>query len=345
MSQEVSLPSQNEVPSPLSEPKVLACSVCGQEDETVRAVVYPWLVSLLVVTFRRAFAGVWCQKHRRMRLFAASLMTSTLGWIGIPHGLLWTPGVLLTLARGGVQPSQPNADHLQALGEIKARSMDIEGAIRCLEASLKFVDNLSIRVRIQSLRSMNGLTQQRAGCAGTALTLVAVIAGAALTGSTLAVINQTISFLLSPLYANGATILFALISWAPFIALAFIGGLVIFRLVEWALTRIKCQSRAFAFAIGLGAAAVAIYGILQGDALAYYFIGLFTGMASSVIEAISTGIVIMLMGGIIIPVSWDMTKTSTIIYIGLLVVTAVYFLTFACRTALATARWQSRLHI
>jgi hypothetical protein len=344
MSQDEPVPLPNEALYPLpSSSKILTCTICGKQDETVRAVIYPWLVSLLVVTFRRAFAGVWCQKHRRMRFFAASLMTSTLGWLGIPHGLLWTPGALLTLARGGVLPPQPNADHLQELGEARARSMDIEGAIQCLEASLKFVDNPSIRARIQSLRSMNGLTPPSTGCVGVALTMAILFVSAALTGTAVATVYRCINLLLSPLFANGVSILFAMLSWAPIIASAFIGGLVLFRLIEWALTRIRCRSRAAAVSMGLLTAVIAAYGILQGDMIVFYVIALLTGSFSSVAKALASGIVVALVGGIFFPSTLDLSYTADLIYLCLLIAAVIYFLAFAWRTASETAKWQSRL--
>jgi len=271
-------------------------------------------------------------------------MTSTLGWLGIPHGLFRTPGTLLTLARGGVRPPQLNADHLQALGEVKARSMDIEGAIRCLEASLKFVDNPSIRVRIQSLRSMNGLTPQSTGCAGVVLTMATLFVGAALTGTAVALLEKSIVLLLSPLPAYGANMLFVILSWVPFIALAFIGGLVLFQHIEWALAHVRCRSRAAAVSIGLTAAALAAYGILQGDALVTYAVTFLAGSFASMTEAIAFGIFVVLLGGAIYAFAvLDLARISDILYLCILIAAAIYFLAFAWRTALETARWQSRL--
>jgi hypothetical protein len=280
-----------------------------------------------------------------MRLFAASLMTSTLGWFGIPHGLLWTPGALLTLARGGVLPPQPNADHLQALGEMRARSMDIEGAIQCLEASLKFVDNPSIHTRIQYLRSMNGLTPSSTGCVGVVLTMAALFVGAALTGTAVALLEKGIILLLSLLPVYGANMLFVILSWVPFIALAFIGGLVLFRLIEWALARIRSRSRAVAISIGFTAALIASYGILQGDAMAEYVFALFQdGVFASAADAITTAIIILVMGGVFyFPNSADLAEMSFLIYDVIFVITVFYFLAFSWRTALETAKWQAQL--
>ena len=48
--------------------QVPACQECGRQDETLRVVAYPFVVSLVLVTFRRNFAGVWCGVHRPKHL-------------------------------------------------------------------------------------------------------------------------------------------------------------------------------------------------------------------------------------------------------------------------------------
>ena len=77
-----------------------ACSVCGRQDETVRLSVFPYVVSVVIMTHRRAFAGVWCRKHRTLRQLLASLITATVGWIGIPFGFIFTPVTLFSIAKG-----------------------------------------------------------------------------------------------------------------------------------------------------------------------------------------------------------------------------------------------------
>ena len=68
-----------------------ACQQCGRQDETLRVVAYPYVVSIVVVTQRAAFSGIWCGTHRRQNLLKAGLLTSTLGWLGIPFGIIYTP--------------------------------------------------------------------------------------------------------------------------------------------------------------------------------------------------------------------------------------------------------------
>ena len=127
------------------------CEVCGRRDETVRFVVYPYVVSLIVVTFQRAFNGCWCRIHRIPRWLAATLITSIFGWLGFPFGLVFTPVRLLQLARGGLQDKNINGRILRSIGEEKYRNGDLRGAIRCLEASLLYVDEPEVNEQLRAL--------------------------------------------------------------------------------------------------------------------------------------------------------------------------------------------------
>jgi hypothetical protein len=44
--------------APLLPPGPIACQLCGRQDETLRVVLYPYVISVVVVTFRRSFAGL-----------------------------------------------------------------------------------------------------------------------------------------------------------------------------------------------------------------------------------------------------------------------------------------------
>ena len=109
------------------------CEICGRQDETVRYVTYPYVVSLVVVTFQRAFSGCWCRTHRIEKWLAASFLTLLFGWFGVPFGLLFTPFRLFQLARGGIQSDAANARLLANIAEEKSRA----GMFRRLFVALK----------------------------------------------------------------------------------------------------------------------------------------------------------------------------------------------------------------
>ncbi|MEJ2757993.1 MAG: hypothetical protein P8046_05860, partial [Anaerolineales bacterium] len=75
----------------------VSCQECGIKDETLRLVSYPYVVSLIIVTFRRVFQGVYCDKHANRYYYLAVFITMTVGWLGIPFGFLFAPLTLASL--------------------------------------------------------------------------------------------------------------------------------------------------------------------------------------------------------------------------------------------------------
>jgi tetratricopeptide (TPR) repeat protein len=325
--------------------EVLACSVCGRQDETLRAVVYPYVFSLVIVTFRRAFAGLWCRKHRNLRLVLASLITATIGWIGIPFGFFFTPVALFKLARGGDQPAELNANMLRALAENKLQEGDAKGAVRCLEASLQFHDDDTARERLRELRMNFGLPVYEGGCQRVVLTIAGILLVAVLIGAAIGVLDYVITAVFSSLLGGEVLIYVVILSWAPFVAMAFIGGLILFQLIEWALARIKCRRLSIAISIGIVTAVLATYSLLQGSAMSDYVTALLSdGVFESVLDAIFTGILVLLLGGVFWILGFtEPANTSEAIYIVLLLVIGIYYSIMAVLTAIRTTRWQQRL--
>ncbi len=69
-----------------------------------RYVTYPYVVSMLVLTFRRSLGDARLVATGRWPmgpLFAATILTMTFGWWGFPGGLVKTPLALLDLWKGG----------------------------------------------------------------------------------------------------------------------------------------------------------------------------------------------------------------------------------------------------
>lgn len=326
--------------------EVPACSICGRQDETLRVVVYPYVFSLIVVSFRRSFAGLWCRKHRNLRLALASFITATLGWIGIPYGLIWTPVALLDLVQGGRQPAEPNANMLSSLAEHKLQRGDAQAAVRCLEASLQARDDNAVRERLHEIRRNFGLPVYQAGRWRTVSTLADVLLVAVGIGMFIGVLDYVITAIFSPLMSGEVPIFVVILSWAPFIMMTFIGGLFLFQLIEWAIAQIRCCKLSLAISISIVTAILAAYSLLQGSAISDYVAALlFYGDAfESVFDVLSTGILTLLLGGFFWMLSSiEPANMSGIIYIVLLLVTMGYYLIMAVVTAIRTTRWQQRL--
>ena len=336
---------QPQAPPSSAKSEAPACSVCGRQDETLRAVIYPYVFSLVVVTFRRAFAGLWCKKHRNLRLALASLITATIGWIGIPFGFFFTPVALFKLARGGDQPAELNADMLRALAERKLQQGDEKAAVRCLEASLQFRDDNTVRERLRQVRMKFGSPVLQGGCLHTVLTLAGVLLGAAGVGAAIGALDYVITAIFSAMVGEELSIYLVILSWAPFVAMTFIGGLSLFQIIEWGLARIRCRRLYLATSIGIVTAVLATYSLLQGSAISEYVAALLSGgVFESGFDAIFTGILFLPLGGLFWLLGFtELASVSDVIYIILLLVVLVYYLIMAVLTAIRTARWQQRL--
>jgi TPR repeat protein len=114
------------------------CEKCGRVDPTLRVAVFTWVVSLLVVTYRRGWAKILCARCRTKYALLFDLQNFFMGWWGIPFGLLWTLQALWHNSLGGQQPEENNALFLSGLGYEFHRKGDLKAAASALKASLHF---------------------------------------------------------------------------------------------------------------------------------------------------------------------------------------------------------------
>lgn len=321
-----------------------ACQKCGRQDETLRLVQYPYVISLVVMTMRRNFTGVWCKKHQNQYLFIASLIASITGWIGIPFGVIYTPMALFQLAQGGKQPAEPNAKILTELGKHKEAKGDYEGARKCYEESLKYHNDKSFqaRTRIKNLSASTEVT----GKVGKVLTsLAGLFAGVMATGAVIGIIDYLISYLMT-VYVNGsANIFLVVLTWTPLIALSFLGGLVLFQLIEWAFKRMRLKSTVAAVVIGGLAALIAVYSIPQGAMIADYFAYMMVnGAMLTTAEAIYYFLITMLMGGATYILSiLEQPFLVGNIYLTIMAVFALIYLGFGIHRGTAAVKWQKKM--
>jgi hypothetical protein len=339
-----SLIAAAEKAAPLLPPGPIACQLCGRQDETLRAVVYPYVVSFLILTFRRSFAGLWCGRHRLLMQSFAGVISGTLGWLGIPFGFLFTPWALYELARGGKQPADLNATMLAELGEQKAKSGDADSAVRCLEASLRFREDEEVRRKISELRPGFGLAAQTAGCQRTVQSIAAVLLAAALLGSVIGVLDLATTLAFSAIAGQEMLVYVAILSWAPMVVMAFVGGLILASLLEWGLRRIRCCRMSLAMSAGLVMGLLAAYSFAQGSVMAVYVMELLQGVYESGLEALMYGIVVLTIGGVFWVLGYIPPTTGPdAIYLVIFGAIVVYFVGMGLAVAVQTTRWQRRL--
>jgi tetratricopeptide (TPR) repeat protein len=327
---------------------VPGCRVCGRQDETLRLVRYPFVVSLLFVTYRRAFSGLWCRRHARLRHFLAALITTVVGWVGIPFGFIFTPLALWQLAKGGEQPPAENASLLRGLANYWQGKGDQETAWRCLEASLLYEANPGAYEKLRRLYTANAfLTPRTSGAIlhlrffGILLVLLAGAAAGGLTG----LLNWLVSTLASPLYAQDATMIATILSWIPLVAIGVLSILGLVQLLGWVLQKEGVRSGALGAGLALVTSLMVMYGFLQGRAIGYFIDTVRYGVFLQTDEPwLSTGLAVLLRGGAAELLHiWGDKETSGMIYLILLICMAFFALLALKQAASQITSWQSRL--
>jgi hypothetical protein len=260
-------------------------------------------------------------------------------------GFIYTPITLFKLARGGIQPADANGEMLTQIATAKLQRGDYQTALRCLETSLRFQDSEAVRQQLRQIRSRYGVTAEGAGCVVTILTFAAVLLGAGALGTAVGFVDYLIGVAASPLLKQAVSIYVGILSWAPFVVMAFLTGLVLFALIEWAVVKLRCKSAPVAAILGLLAGSLATYGLLEGMMVGDFVASLVVGTVfESASEAIVIGLVTLVIGGALaVPEVVQPTRLSDTIYLVLLTAAALYYVGFAITRALETARWQQRI--
>lgn len=274
-----------------------SCQACGRQDETLRFAVYPFVVSVVFITFQRQFAGLWCSRHRTQYWLQAGLITSIIGWLGFPFGLLFTPVQLFQLMKGGKQPAEANAALLKRLGEKKMQQGDSAVAIKCFEASLQYADNPEVRERLQRLYAARS-NEESVGAVKKAGLYLAVIFGFAVLGLLVGIVDYFFSYYV--VTAVGETnLIVSILLWTPFVTMIFLSISLLRCVVEW-VVRFTRQPRAFpSFFLGVVALFVFIYNAMSGEMVADLIIYSINGQGyESVAELIFVWVLTFLLGGV-----------------------------------------------
>ncbi len=136
------------------QPQPIVCEGCGKLDETLRATVFQYVVSVLIVSFKRGGgAGILCSNCRLSRAISYSIGSLLLGPWGLPWGLLWTIEALAANFSGGRQPKDVNGPLLRSLGAYLWSVGMKRQAVLALEASLHFEDIPDIKETVSRLRN------------------------------------------------------------------------------------------------------------------------------------------------------------------------------------------------
>lgn len=115
----------------------VACQRCGRSDPTLRLTVFPWVVSIVIMSYKRAAVGIFCSSCRSSERWKYFGLSALFGWWGIPWGLFWTLEALAHNASGGQQPKDQNAALLAVLGQEFLGNGNRIGAREAWSASLR----------------------------------------------------------------------------------------------------------------------------------------------------------------------------------------------------------------
>lgn len=320
-----------------------ACSICGRQDETVRAVSYPYVVSVIVMTYRRQFAGVWCRWHAALRWVAAMLVTVTVGWFGIPFGFIFTPVALFTLAKGGGRLDDANARLLREIARLKLGQNEPETAARCLEASLRFEQREDTEMQLEQLYREHGMPTTP-GAIGQMMLLAGVTLGAWLIGLVIGILDWLYVGVTESIL-SGDSIFVAILSWTPLVAMAYVGGLLISRLIARVLEASHVHRRLLAISLAVVAMALAAYGIptglMLGAEVSQSLFGAAPGSVPNILAWI--GNILIYRGLDWLYIVATSGATSDLIYTIVMIVICIFYLWLGISTANEAASWQRRL--
>jgi tetratricopeptide (TPR) repeat protein len=325
---------------------VPSCQVCQAQDETLKLVSYPFVFSVIFATFQRAFAGIFCAKHQRRYHLLASLITSTVGWFGIPFGFFLTPLTLFKLASGGIVNTKESLHGLNLIAEKKLQAGDTKGAMRCLEEYLKFQDDADIREKLTRLYSQNRNTVDTdvTEAVWQFLIVSVLLLASVVTGFLIGSFDVLTVVLLSPIMGESGSIFVAILSWLPTVTMLFFEVLLIRFLLRWTLYKGRITSIFLGNVLAISSVILAFYSILQGQSILRNLQGLFTFFSMSTRDGIFALRSILTHGGVDVLINNFYQGDLPGLIFGILFVAGTFLALYVgVETATQTAHWQNRL--
>ncbi len=129
--------------------KNFKCQRCGVTDHTLRIVHFPYAVSLIFVTLKRGWGGIFCSECRKEEMAKAKFISLFFGWWGLPWGIVYTLKSLFSF--WGEIPNQVNAEYVKALGRVLYNLGDYFDARIAFKESLEISDDPDLRNVIKEM--------------------------------------------------------------------------------------------------------------------------------------------------------------------------------------------------
>lgn len=142
----------------------LRCDSCGRIDSSLRFTVFLFVVSLLIVTFKRgAGGGLLCSSCRPGQGITYAVLSLLLGPWGLPWGIIYTLQALFSNLTGGVQPKEMNGPMLRLLAAYLYSTGRADEAVEALRASISYEEDGDTRHALNEvLREMQRAAETEA---------------------------------------------------------------------------------------------------------------------------------------------------------------------------------------
>lgn len=323
-----------------------SCDVCGRRDESLRAVVIPYVFSLLVVTMRRSWMGVYCWRHRIQRLLAAGFISSLAGWWGIPWGFIYTPITLFKLAKGGEIPEDENVELLARVAVHKLNTGEPGDAIKVFREALRIKEDERTRNSLLQLWSRYPLYSELKE-SKVPYWYIGSLIGASVLGISLGLLDYLATTILGWIVGSETNLLLAILTWAPFVAMMFLGAIILNEVLHWVFYRTNTDHLLMGIIVAVGVGGLVWYGIPQGFLLGDYLSAILNGLGfDSAGDFILTTGAVFSQGGIwFVLDAIESGLPGDVIYLILWGIAGVLYFWLAIMSAQESVHWQVRLEL
>jgi len=131
------------------------CEKCGRQDSSLRVSIFLGVLSLFVVTYKKAYAYILCAKCRIKYSLLFNLEVFLLGWWGFPWGPVYSIEALFENMKGGEQPKRNNEALLNVLAYDFYQQGRYSDAYECMQESIKVEQSKEKEEFINYLKSVS----------------------------------------------------------------------------------------------------------------------------------------------------------------------------------------------
>jgi hypothetical protein len=249
----------------------ITCQVCGVQDETLRLVSYPFVFSIVIVTFRRMFQGVYCSRHANRYFFLAAFITISVGWLGIPFGLIFTPITLFNLFISDKQLRSANAKMLLEIAKEKQDKDKRREAAVFFQEALWLEDSGSIKNPANQASAALWAAPEPSYLFRI-FSLVGGLVTAWLMGFLIGLVDGMISNPFTDLQGQ-VSFLVIIFSYLPLLLMLYFGSFLLARVIRWMLQQAIILNPLAGRGLAATAALIAFYAVLTGNLFFFVQLG------------------------------------------------------------------------